>query len=217
MIQTDDNFITSVTVHPDSLSDHHRIELKLRALKPAVQTNAITKRDLRNIDADVLRSDITYVCSDMCACTNDRQTDELVNLYNTCLTDCLEKHAPRRNMRVQDTTPHPSYDTDINVARNKKRKQENVWRRTKLEIHRQLYVTDRDECTALIGHQTKDVVSLTVLMCLIEQRAQRSQRFVVLLRKRACWILCLQIRSLTTSPVLCLPSHGSQMLLWTRE
>ena len=31
--QTDDNFITSVTVHPDYLPDHHRNELKLRALK----------------------------------------------------------------------------------------------------------------------------------------------------------------------------------------
>ena len=145
-----------------------------------------------------------------------------------------------------------------------------MWRRTKLKIRRQLYVTARDECTALIsarkmdyfrnhlekasnknmfrllisldgqrvlqqpefrlaaqdanyflvslverltisyqvcsvsttsiGHQTKDVVSLTVLMCLIEQRTQRSQRFVELLRKCACSILCLQISSLTTSP-----------------
>ena len=84
--QTDDNFITSVTVHPDSLSDHHSIELKLRALKPAVQTNTITKRDFRNIDVDALRSDITSVCSDTCACTNDRQADELVHVYNTCFT-----------------------------------------------------------------------------------------------------------------------------------
>ena len=68
--QTDDNFITSVIVHPDSLSDHHRIELKLRALKPAVQTNTITKREFRNIDANALRSDITSVCSDMCASTS---------------------------------------------------------------------------------------------------------------------------------------------------
>ena len=92
MSQTDDKFISSDTVHPDSLSDHHRIELKLRALKPAVQTNSITKRDFRNIDADALRSDITSVCSDMCACTNDRQTDELVDVYNTCLSGCLDQH-----------------------------------------------------------------------------------------------------------------------------
>ena len=55
-----------------------------------------------------------------------------------------------------DTTPHPWYDTDIDIARNKKRKQENVWRRTKLEIHRQLYVTARDECTALISARKTD-------------------------------------------------------------
>ncbi|KAK2145109.1 hypothetical protein NP493_4026g00000 [Ridgeia piscesae] len=37
--------------------------------------------------------------------------------------------------------------------------------------------------TTSIGHQTKYVVSLTVSMCLIKQRTQRSQRYVVLLRK----------------------------------
>ena len=149
--QTDDNFITSVTVHPDSLSYHHRIELKLRALKPAVQTNMITKWDFRNIDADALRNGNMSVCSDMCACTNNRQADELVHMYNTCLTGCLDKHAPWRNVRVRDTTPHPWYDTDIDVARNKMRKQKNVWRRTKLEIHQQLYFTVREEYTTLIS------------------------------------------------------------------
>ena len=77
-------------------------------------------------------------------------------MYNTCLTDCLDKHAPWRNVRIRDTTPHPWYDTDIDIARNKKRKQENVWRRTKLEIRRQLYVTARDECTALISARKTD-------------------------------------------------------------
>ncbi|KAK2156424.1 hypothetical protein NP493_1975g00007 [Ridgeia piscesae] len=37
--------------------------------------------------------------------------------------------------------------------------------------------------TTSIDHQTKYVVSLTVSMCLIKQRTQRSQRYVVLLRK----------------------------------
>ena len=39
--------------------------------------------------------------------------------------------------------------------------------------------------TTSIGHQTKYVVSLTVSMSLIKQRTHRSQRYVVLLRKRA--------------------------------
>ena len=46
----------SLTQHvhsPTHQSGH--ILIKLRALKPAVQTNTIIKRDFRNIDADVLR------------------------------------------------------------------------------------------------------------------------------------------------------------------
>ena len=224
-------------------------------------------------------------------CMHAQMIDKLMNwymcIYNTCLTDCLDKHTPWYNVQVRDTTPHPWYDTDIDVARNKKRKQENVWRRTNWRfidnytsppgmnvLHwyphtqnglfskstgkgKQLKHVSTTEIarwsartvttwipfgrwrmrtilsflsverltisyqvcsvsTTSIGHQTKDVVSLTVLMCLIEQRTQRLQRFVVLLSKRACCIPCLQISSLITSPVLCLSSHGSQILPWTR-
>ena len=95
-------------------------------------------------------------------CVHAQMIDKLMNwymyIYNTCLTDCLDKHTPWYNVQVRDTTPHPWYDTDIDVARNKKRKQENVWRRTKLEIHRQLYVTAWDECTALISAHAKRIV-----------------------------------------------------------
>jgi len=79
-----------------------------------------------------------------------------VATYNTYLTDCLDKHAPWRNVRVRHNTPHPWYDSDIDDARKKKWKLENVWRRTKQEIHRQLYVTAREECTALISARKAD-------------------------------------------------------------
>ena len=109
---SDDNFITSVTVHPNSLSDHHRIELTLSALKPAVKTVMIAKRNFRNIEIDALRNVIKSVCADMTlfAGTNARQAEELVAMYKN--------------------TPHPWYDSDIDDAREKKRKLENVWRIT---------------------------------------------------------------------------------------
>ena len=59
-------------------------------------------------------------------------------------------------MGVRENTPYPWYDSDIDDAREKKRELENVWRRTKLEIHRQLYVTAREECTALISARKAD-------------------------------------------------------------
>ena len=87
---TDDNFITSVTVHPY----HHRIKLTLSTLKPAVKTVMIAKRNFRNIETDAFRNDIKSVCADMtlCAGTNARQAEELVAIYNIYLTECLDKH-----------------------------------------------------------------------------------------------------------------------------
>ena len=101
------------------------------------------KRNFRNNETDALRNDIKSACADMTlsAGANARQAEDLVAMYNIFLTDCLDKHAPWRNVRVRDNTPHPLYDSDIDDAREKKRKLENVWRKAKLEIHRQLYVT----------------------------------------------------------------------------
>ena len=72
-----------------------------------------------------------------CAQADGQQALELVTSYNTCLSDCLDKHAPWR------------YNSAIDDAREKKRKWENMWTRTKLGIYRQLYVTARDYCTTL--------------------------------------------------------------------
>ena len=87
MSQTDDNFISSVTVHPYSLSDHHRIELKLTALMPAVQTNTITKRDFRNIDADA------RLC--VATCVRAQMIDKLMNWYMCTVVGCNEVHLLR--------------------------------------------------------------------------------------------------------------------------
>ena len=86
---TDNNFITSVSVHPNSLSDHHRIELTLSALKPAVKTAMIAKRNFGNIKTGALRNDIKSACAAMTlsAGANTRQAEELVAMYNIFLTD----------------------------------------------------------------------------------------------------------------------------------
>ena len=106
---TDNNFFISVSVHPDSLSDHHRIELTLSALKPAVKTAMIAKRNFRNIKTGALRNDIksVYTTMPLSAGANTRQAEELVAMYNNFLTECLDQHAPWRNVRVRENTPHP--------------------------------------------------------------------------------------------------------------
>ena len=85
----------------------------------------------------------------MTTCGKDQQVEELVATYNNNLTMCLDKHAPWRRVCTRNNIPHPWYDADIADARERRRKIDNLWRRTKLEVHRQLYVNSRDECYAL--------------------------------------------------------------------
>ena len=77
-------------------------------------------------------------------------------LYVAAREECTALISTRPMARVRDNPPHPWYDSDIDDAREKMRKLENVWKRTKLEIHRQLYVAAREECTALISARKAD-------------------------------------------------------------
>ena len=142
-----------------------RTELTLNALKPSVETSVIAKRNFRNMETAAFSDDIKSACAGRCAQADGQQSEELVTSYNTCLSDCLDKHAPRRYVRVKNNSPHPWYDTsvvrhirrtthpwydaEIDDAREK-RKWENLWRRSNLEIHRQLYAT-RDDCATIIS------------------------------------------------------------------
>ena len=73
----DDDLLSSVTVTPDSLSDHHRVEVKLNAYIP-------------------LTDDITAACAAMWESTaiTGHSVEQLTSRYDACLVECLDQHAP---------------------------------------------------------------------------------------------------------------------------
>ena len=143
---SDNNLISSVTVIPGYVSDHYRIEITVSILARPFVVAMTAKRNFRNTDNVAFRSELEYVCVDMTTCGKYQQVEELVATYNNNLTMCLDKHAPWRRVPTRNNIPHPWYDADIADARDRG----NPWRRTKLEVHRQLYVNSRDEFSALI-------------------------------------------------------------------
>ena len=137
-----DILVSSVVVYPDLISDHHCIALTLNILKPSTETAA------------AFCDDIKSTCSTICGALVDGQhVDDLILTYNTCLSDCLDKHAPWRNVRRKSNSPHPQYDIKVDEARRKRRSCENVWRRTQLEIYHQIYIKAHDDCTTTIARK----------------------------------------------------------------
>ena len=65
--------------------------------------------------------------------------DEKVNLYNTTLQGLLDSHAPKRT-RFVTVRPHaPWFDDGLRTAKQEKRRCERPWRKSGLEVHRQIY------------------------------------------------------------------------------
>ena len=98
---SDNNLISSVTVIPDSVSDHHRVEIAVSTLARPFVVAMTAKRNFRNTDNVALRSEIESVCVDMTTCGTDQQVEELVATYNNNVTMCLDKHAPWRSVRTR--------------------------------------------------------------------------------------------------------------------
>ena len=72
VIAHDDNdLLSSVTVTPDSLSDHHRVEVKRNADIPPPSTSTIRRRSFKRTDVNALTDDISAACAAMCDCTID--------------------------------------------------------------------------------------------------------------------------------------------------
>ena len=79
--------------------------------------------------------------------------DELVTLYNTCLTNTLTSIAPLKTRSVSFSTSAPWFTPELRSMKAKNRQLERLYKRTGLTIHNDMY-------TSHIA-QYKDLISLT--------------------------------------------------------
>ncbi|KAK7481998.1 hypothetical protein BaRGS_00026801, partial [Batillaria attramentaria] len=77
----------------------------------------------------------------------------LADLYNETLAHILDKHAPITTKHVPAHSSTAWYNPEIQKAKCRKRRAERKWRKSRLEIDRQLYKQARNELTKLISQQ----------------------------------------------------------------
>ena len=133
----DDNLISNCTI--DSLlSDHHVVYCSIQLPKPNYQKVKFFSRKLGSVDLQSFQDDLAPLLD-----SNSNNVNDLVELYNNAVKQTLDKHAPV-TMRSRTNRPHqPWYTSEIHVARRLRRKYERMWRKSKLEVHRGLYVDQR--------------------------------------------------------------------------
>ena len=115
--------------------------------------NARASRSIRTDVHNLLRS-----------ATQSDSTDPL-GVYNTCLRQLLDRHAPLVTRTVTDRTSAPWMTLEIKHAKEQRRLAERKWRESGLAVHREIYVKQRNLVSNMISKAKKDYLCDKIVNC----------------------------------------------------
>jgi hypothetical protein len=135
----------------DLNSDHHCILFNLEFSGPTSSIKEIQYRKTKSIDMTHFKRDIKAKIGTLpdSEIHSMDLLNSLVNTYNS-LTLVLDKHAPSITKKIHDRNPTPWSNADIKSAKAEKRKAERLWRRTRSDVHFDLFKTKRNYLNNLL-------------------------------------------------------------------
>ena len=96
--------------------------------------------------------------------TQSNSTDP-PGVYNTCLRQLLDYHAPLVARTVTDRTSATWMTLEIKQAKIQRRPAERTWRESGLAVHREIYVKQRNLVSNMISTAKKDYLCLKIVNC----------------------------------------------------
>ena len=151
--------VTNIYVDQPQISDHSSVCFQLSFSKPPLPTKLLHYRKIKSINREEFNKDIK--ASDLLK-KDFNDVNDLTNAYNNTLSNLLDKHAPLKSKIVTIHPTSPWYTPEIHEAKKVKRKAERIWRRTKLTVHRDIFITERNKVNKLIIKSKKDYYANTL-------------------------------------------------------
>lgn len=134
-----------VSVEDHNLSDHSAVFLTIQlARKPQCrEKKTLTLRKMKTIDHDAVVRD---VCSSSLLSDRGSFADvtEITSRYRETLRRILDDHAPERCINVPERKDTSWMTPAILEEKRERQRRERTWRRTRLEVHRAQYVSQRN-------------------------------------------------------------------------
>jgi hypothetical protein len=144
-----ENCVQNVLVKDLQMSDHYLVTVNLSATKPSPITVSTPCRNIKKIDESAFRQDLEQsrlITSPPSDC------EDLADLYNAELTRLLDKHAPEKLKSIHQRPKSTwLFTPDVAKAKADRRKAERQWRKSNLEVHRQIYVNARNTVSKIIA------------------------------------------------------------------
>ena len=179
-----------LTPLPRALTDHYSVKFSLRVLKPEPLRVKIKCRKLKNVDLNEMMEDVRV--SELIL-SPPSDLNGLVGCYNDTLAKIFDKHAPVTEKEVILRPHAPWYTENIGEAKRRRRRAERLFRQTKLEIHKQLFINEQKLVNDLCSKAKQDYYNRKIT------EAERDSKELFKLSKQ---LLCKTNRAT-------LPSHSS--------
>ena len=146
--------VLDLTVADMLLSDHFVISFDLLLRKPGRVTKKVTSRNIRSVGMYAFRTDLRNVLG----CATQSESADPLSVYNTCLRQALDHHAPLVTRTVTDRTSAPWMTLEVKQAKVERRIAERKWRQSGLTVHKEIYAKQCNLVSNLISKAKKDYI-----------------------------------------------------------
>jgi exonuclease III len=142
------SLISTPHVHDAQLSDHFWVHCNVSGQHVGKVQKEITYRKLKSIDKEKFGADLRNSLIE--AFEYDARIEDMIDHYNSVLSQLIDAYAPERKRTVTLHSAAPWYDSKIGDAKRARRKAERKWRKSKLTIHRDLYLQAHQHVNSLL-------------------------------------------------------------------
>ena len=149
LTRSDDSLVQSVVSCDVGFPDHFPVFASLLLEKPKLPTVQVTYRKTKSITASALSEAIHKSAIPSCD-IHGLFADELLSVYNSQLRNILNDLAPVKTRRVPVRPEAEWYSQGLREAKQIRRQAERAWRKSGLEVHRQVYMEKRNDVNSLI-------------------------------------------------------------------
>jgi hypothetical protein len=143
-----DQLVQDVVTMDTGISDHFWIHCSLSGPKPKSVRKQISYRKIKAINTEAFVTDIR--ASPLSFTDSFESVHTAVDIYNTQLSNILDKHAPLVTKSITLHPEAPWFNEEIREAKKERRKAELIWRKSGLTVHRQIYLGKKENVNFLI-------------------------------------------------------------------
>ena len=137
-----DNLVDNFSIWDDIYTPvvHYGVKCYIDMARPKAAKKFLKCREIRKIDMEQFRHDIL---SSSVVIQPQADHDALVNQYMSDLRGILNQHAPEKEREITLRPHAPWYNDALRDAKREKRRCERKWKKSKLEVHKQIY---KEQC-----------------------------------------------------------------------